>query len=158
MNWNKFFIPGLLVWLSQLTITNLLIIDTVRPDFICIIILYWAVQNGRFIGVISGFIFGLVFDLSGTANFFGISPLIYSVTGYLGGNLHGAYTKMNPLYYNLGWIITLVFQFLIFCFINYQEILFFDFGLFIGKWIGTSLYTITFVIILQFIYPLNRLN
>tara|TARA_B100000579_G_scaffold102520_1_gene81599 strand:- start:117 stop:620 length:504 start_codon:yes stop_codon:yes gene_type:complete len=158
MIWNKFLIPGFLVWFLQLTISNLLIIDTVRPDFICILILYWSIQKGRFIGTLTGLLLGIVFDLSGTANFFGISPLIYSLTGYLAGNLYGIYSKLNPFYYNFAWILILSFQFLIFCMINYQEILIIDIGLFCGKWLGTTLYTIIFVGILQFIYPLNRLE
>ena len=34
MTWNSLLIPGFLVWLVQLTIADLFIIDTVRPDFI----------------------------------------------------------------------------------------------------------------------------
>tara|TARA_X000001036_G_C20656118_1_gene797026 strand:- start:759 stop:1262 length:504 start_codon:yes stop_codon:yes gene_type:complete len=158
MIWNKFLIPGFLVWLLQLTISNLLIIDTVRPDFICILILYWSIRKGRFIGTLAGLILGIVFDLSGTANFFGISPLIYSITGYLAGNLYGKYSKLNPFYYNFAWVLILSFQFLIYCIINYQEILIIDIGLFFSKWFGTSLYTIIFVGIFQFIYPLNRIE
>ena len=44
-------------------------------------------------------IFGLIFDLSGSALYFGLSPLIYSTTGYLSGNLKGLYSKINPLFF-----------------------------------------------------------
>ena len=70
MNWNSFFISGFLVWLIQLTVADSLMIDTVRPDFIGILIMYWAVKYGRFLGTISGMIFGLIIDLSGNALFF----------------------------------------------------------------------------------------
>ncbi len=158
MNWNRFFISGFLVWLIQLTVADLFIIDTVRPDFIGMLIMYWAVKYGRFLGTISGMIFGLIFDLSGGSLFFGLSPLIYSFTGYLSGNLRGAYSKINPLYFNFFWLLIFFLQFFIFCLVNYQEILIIDMDLFLGKWFGTSIYTISFMIILQFIYPLNKIE
>ena len=158
MNWNRFFISGFLVWLIQLTVADSLMIDTVRPDFIGILIMYWAVKYGRFLGTISGFIFGLIIDFSGSALFFGISPLIYSFTGYLSGNMQGLYSKINPLYFNIFWVSIFLLQFFIFSIVNYQEILIIDLELFFGKWFGTSIYTISFMIILQFIYPLNRID
>ena len=158
MNWNRFFISGFLVWLIQLTVADSLMIDTVRPDFIGILIMYWAVKYGRFLGTISGFTFGLIIDFSGSALFFGISPLIYSFTGYLSGNMQGLYSKVNPLYFNIFWVSIFLLQFFIFSIVNYQEILIIDLELFFGKWFGTSIYTISFMIILQFIYPLNRID
>ena len=158
MNWSSLFISGSLVWIIQLTIADLFTIDTIRPDFIGILIVYWAVKYGRFLGTLSGFILGIVVDLSGSALFFGLSPLIYTFTGYLSGNLNGMYTKMNPLIYNFSWISILLIHFLIFCTIHYQEILIVDIDLFFGKWIGTSIYTISFMAILQFIVPLSRLD
>ncbi len=115
-------------------------------------------RNGRFVGTLSGMIFGIIFDLSGTVNFFGLSPLIYTITGYLSGNLKGMYSKINPLSYNFLWVTILLLHFLIFCIVNYQEILIVDLDLFFGKWIGTSIYTISFMVILQFVFPLNRIE
>ena len=158
MNWSSLFISGFLVWIIQLTIADLLTIDTIRPDFIGILIVYWAVKYGRFLGTLSGLIFGIIFDLSGSALFFGLSPLIYTITGYLSGNLNGMYTKINPLIYNFSWVSILLLHFLIFCTIHYQEILIVDIDLFFGKWIGTSIYTISFMVILQFIVPLSRID
>ena len=158
MNWSSLFISGFLVWIIQLTIADLLTIDTIRPDFIGILIVYWAVKYGRFLGTVSGLIFGIIFDLSGSALFFGLSPLIYTTTGYLSGNLNGMYTKINPLIYNFSWVTILLLHFLIFCTVHYQEILIVDIDLFFGKWIGTSIYTISFMVILQFIVPLSRID
>ena len=158
MNWSSLFISGFLVWIIQLTIADLLTIDTIRPDFIGILIVYWAVKYGRFLGTLSGMIFGIIFDLSGSALFFGLSPLIYTTTGYLSGNLNGMYTKINPLIYNFSWVTILLLHFLIFCTVHYQEILIVDIDLFFGKWIGTSIYTISFMVILQFIIPLSRID
>ena len=133
-------------------------INTVRPDFIGILIMYWAVKYGRFLGTVSGLIFGLIIDFSGGALFFGLSPLIYSFTGYLSGNMRGLYSKINPFYFNFFWVAIFLLQFFIFCIVNYQEILIIDLELFFGKWFGTSAYTISFMIILQFIHPLNRID
>ena len=158
MNWNRFLISGFIVWLVQLTVADLFIIDTIRPDFIGILIMYWSVTYGRFTGTVSGMIFGLIFELSGSALYFGLSPLIYSTTGYLSGSLKGLYSKINPVLFNLIWPAIFIFQFFIFCIVNYQEVLIVNLNLFLWKWIGTSIYTISFMLIIQFIYPLNRIE
>ncbi len=158
MNWTRLFISGFLVWLLQLTVADFFMIDTVRPDFIGILIMYWATKYGRFFGTVSGMIFGLIFDFSGGALFFGLSPLIYSFTGYLSGNMKGLYSKINPFYFNLFWVAIFFTQFFIFSIVNYQEILIIDLKLFFGKWFGTSIYTISIMIILQFIFPLHRID
>ena len=93
MKITKFIIPGFLVWSIQLMFSDLLAIDTVRPDFCVILVLYWSIMYGRMVGTVTGFLMGLIIDLSGTGIFFGVSPLVYSITGYLGGNLNGAYIK-----------------------------------------------------------------
>ena len=156
MKWTDYIIPGVFVWLMQLILSDFLAIETVRPDFLVILILYWSVKYGRAAGTVSGFLLGLLVDLSGTATFFGLSPLIYSITGYLGGNLAGSYSKINPFYFSITWITIVAFQFLIFCGVQYQDLWFINWHLFFGKWLGTTLYTLSFIGILQFIYPLHK--
>ena len=156
MKWTDYIIPGVFVWLMQLILSDFLAIETVRPDFPVILILYWSVKYGRTAGTVSGFMLGLLVDLSGTATFFGLSPLIYSITGYLGGNLSGSYTRINPFHFSIIWITILAFQFLIFCGVQYQDLWLINWYLFLSKWLGTTLYTLTFVAILQFIVPLHR--
>ena len=56
MKATKFIIPGILVWSLQLMLSDLLAIDTVRPDFCVILILYWSIMYGRLVGTVSGFI------------------------------------------------------------------------------------------------------
>lgn len=153
-----FIIPGILVWVLQLMISDLLAIDTVRPDFCVILILYWSIMHGRLIGTVTGFIMGLILDMSGTGLFFGLSPLIYSITGYLSGNLKGIISRINTLYFSLSWIIILLFQFFIYCGVQYQSLWVLDQNLFFGKWLGTSAYTLAFAGILQFIYPFDRIK
>ena len=153
-----FIIPGLLVWLLQLTTSDLLAIDTVRPDFCVILILFWSIMHGRLIGTVTGFIMGLILDISGTGLFFGLSPLIYSITGYLGGNLKGIILRINTFYFTLSWIAILLFQFFIYCGVQYQSLWVLDQNLFLGKWVGTSAYSLAFAGILQFIYPFDRIK
>ena len=74
MKWTDYIIPGVFVWLMQLILSDFLAIETVRPDFPVILILYWSVKYGRAVGTVSGFLLGLLVDLSGTATFFGLSP------------------------------------------------------------------------------------
>ena len=115
-------------------------------------------MHGRMFGTVTGFLMGLIIDLSGTGIFFGVSPLVYSITGYLGGNLNGLYTKMNPFYFSLSWVTILLLQFFIYCGVQYQSLWILDQKLFFGKWFGTSVYTLSFIGILQFIYPFNRIE
>jgi len=158
MNWTRYYIPGIFIWLLQILLSDLLSIDTIRPDFIVILVLYWSIRDGSSVGVISGFIMGLFVDLSGASSFFGLSPLIYSTTGYIGGYLQGAYSKLNPFYYAIAWITIICFHFLVFCAVYYQDIWFVNPGLYWIKWIGTSAYTLSFLGILQIIVPLHTLD
>jgi rod shape-determining protein MreD len=158
MKWTDFVFSGLLIWIAQLLLADFLSIGTIRPDFLVILILYWSIKYGRTIGTISGFLIGLLIDLSGAASYFGLSPLIYSVTGYLGGYLMGTYSRLNPIYFSISWVAILVFQFLIFCVVQYQDIWMINPQLFWEKWLGTAIYTLSFACILQVIYPLHKIN
>ena len=158
MKWTDFIFSGLLIWLTQLLLVDLLSIGTIRPDLLVILVLYWSIKYGRTIGIIAGFLIGLLIDFSGTASYFGLSPLIYSVTGYLGGYLKGTYSRVNPIYFSIYWVAILIFQFLIYCVVQYQDILITNPQLFWAKWLGTTIYTLSFAGILQVIYPLNKIN
>jgi len=158
MKWTDLIFSGLLIWLTQLLFTDFLSIGTIRPDFLVILILYWSIKYGRTIGTISGFFIGLLIDLSGAALYFGLSPLVYSITGYLGGYLMGTYSRLNPIYFSISWVGILVLQFLIFCVVQYQDIWIINQQLFLTKWLGTTIYTLSFAGILQVIYPLHKIN
>jgi rod shape-determining protein MreD len=158
MKWTDFIFSGLLIWLTQLLLVDFLSIGTIRPDLLVILVLYWSIKYGRTIGIIAGFLIGLLIDFSGTASYFGLSPLIYSVTGYLGGYLKGTYSRVNPIYFSISWVAILIFQFLIYCVVQYQDILITNPQLFWAKWLGTTIYTLSFAGILQVIYPLHKIN
>ena len=158
MKWTDFIFSGLLIWLTQLLLVDLLSIGTIRPDLLVILVLYWSIKYGRTIGIIAGFLIGLLIDFSGTASYFGLSPLIYCVTGYLGGYLKGTYSRVNPIYFSISWVAILIFQFLIYCVVQYQDILMTNPQLFWAKWLGTTIYTLSFAGIIQVIYPLHKIN
>ena len=159
MKWINVIISSLTVWLLQLLLSDSLSISSVRPDFCVILILYWSLNYGRTFGICSGLLFGLIVDLSGSSIFFGLSPLTYTITGYLGGGLSINHTKLNPFYTSLSWIVILFFHFLVYCLIQYQDLWEFNRKIFWGKWFGTAIYTISFAGVLQFIYPIiNLLN
>ena len=148
-----------LVFLIQAWTADFFSIGTINPDFCIIYILYVSVKEGRLMGTLVGFIFGVVLDLSsGTTQFFGLTPLIYSTTGYASGFLDGKYEKLNKQYFTLAWVLIIVFQFLIFSLIYYQNYLVQDPFVFFLKWIGSSLYTLSFLGIFQIIIPIHKLS
>ena len=113
MRWINIIISALAVWFLQLLLIDSLSISSVRPDFCAILILYWSLIYGRTFGICSGFLFGLIVDLSISGIFFGLSPLIYTITGYLGGGLNINSIKLNPFYTSLTWILIFFFHFFV---------------------------------------------
>ena len=157
MRWINIIILASVVWFFQLLLGDTLSISSVRPDFCAILILYWSLIYGRTFGICSGFLFGLIADLSVSGIFFGLSPLIYTITGYLGGGLNINSTRLNPFYKTLTWIVILFIHFFVYCLIQYQDLWEFNRKIFWGKWFGTAFYTISFAGVLQFVYPINNI-
>ena len=154
MKWINLISVAFIVWLIQVLLSDSLSINSVRPDFCAILVLYWSFIYGRTFGIVSGFLFGLIVDFSGNGIFFGLSPLTYTITGYLGGSLQLNHIKFNPFYISLLWVIIFLFHFFIYCLIQYQDLWELNSNIFWGKWFGTALYTISFVGVLQFIFPI----
>ena len=154
----KYFILVFLVFVFQSWTSEFFSLGTIDPDFCVIAILYIAVKDGRLNGVLIGFLMGLVIDLSSGLNqYFGLTPLIYTITGYFCGFLKGQSNKLNKTYFTVIWMSIIICQFLIFSLIVYQQYLIQDSFNFIFKWIFTSLYTLTFLGILQFIIPIHKM-
>ena len=148
-----------IVFLIQAWTADFFSIGTISPDFCIMYILYISVKEGRLMGTLVGFIFGIILDLSsGTNQFFGLTPLIYTATGYASGFLDGKYEKLNKHYFTLTWVLIILFQFLIFSLIYYQSYLIQDPFSFLIKWLGTSLYTLSFLGIFQIIIPIHKLS
>jgi len=158
MKWINLISLSIFVWLLQLLLSDSLSINTVRPDFCVILILYWSLYYGRTFGICAGFLFGLLLDLSGSSVFFGLSSITYTITGYLGGGLFKNRFKLNPFYFSISWVAILFFQFFVYCSVQYQDLWEINRQIFWGKWFGTSIYTISFAVVLQFIFPINKIN
>ena len=155
----KYFILVFVVFVFQSWASEFFSLGTIDPDFCVIVILYIAVKDGRLTGVLVGFFMGLIIDFSSGLNqYFGLTPLIYTVTGYFCGFLKGQNNKLNKTYFTAAWIIIVVCQFLIFSLIVYQDYLVQNPLNFMMKWISTSLYTLTFLGILQVMVPLSRIE
>ena len=149
---------SLLVWILEILLLDTLERNNIRPDFFIVLVLYWSVKYGRTLGIISGFLIGVLVDLTGVASFFGLSPLIYSITGYLSGNLKGLFNKINPILFAFLWVAIIFIQAFIFCLVHNQYLLAINLNLFYKKWFATGLYTLSFVLVLQFIYPIHRIK
>lgn len=52
-----------------------------RPDFLALVLLYWCIQEPRFVGVGSAWVLGLLMDV-GDATVFGQHALAYAVLAY----------------------------------------------------------------------------
>ena len=158
MKINNLLYQCLIVWILELLFLDILEVNNIRPDFFIILILYWSIKYGRTLGVISGFVIGLLVDLTGSASFFGLSPLMYTITGYLSGYLSGLFNKINPILFTIFWVSIIFLQAFIFCLVHNQYLLVVDLGLFYKNWIGTGLYTFCFIVIMQLIFPIHKIE
>jgi len=68
---------GLLANLAPLTGTAL----AFRPDFLALVLLYWCIQQPRYVGVGTAWVVGLLMDV-GDATLFGQHALAYAVLAY----------------------------------------------------------------------------
>ena len=155
----KYFILVFAVFVFQSWTSEFFSLGTVDPDFCVIAILYIAIKDGRLNGVIIGFFMGLMIDLSSGLNqYFGLTPLVYTITGYFCGFLNGKSNTLNKTYFTALWVLIIICQFLIFSLIVYQEYLIQDPFNFIIKWIATSFYTLIFLAILQVMIPIYKMT
>lgn len=156
MQWNKFIILLIGVFFMQFYLAEFMSIRMIRPDFMTIFILYTAIKLGRFYGVIAGFTLGFLTDLAGVGSYFGLSSLMYSISGYLTGFLKDQYNRLIPFYFHLSWVGIIFLQFLIFSFVRYQYLYETDFISFLEKWLLTMGYTMGFILVLQLIIPFKN--
>ena len=133
-------------------------VGTIDPDFCVIVLIYISIKDGGMVGSLFGFFIGLFIDLSsGTNQFFGLTPLIYTMTGYFSSFLKDEKIRSNKIYFTSIWVIILLIQFLIFSLIVYQQLLIQNPFMFFVKWLATSFYTLVFIGILQIIFPLYKI-
>ena len=156
MNWIKYFYLSIAIYFLQLISSDFLSLNGIRPDFCVILIIYIAVDKGSVYATVFGFILGLFIDFSGNNSLFGLSPLVFTSTGYFSGFLKTYSYRLSNLYFMLSWIAIISIQFFIFSLIIYQNILVSNLPLFIEKYLFTVLYTLIFILIFQKIKPLRE--
>ncbi|MEE8336362.1 MAG: rod shape-determining protein MreD [Candidatus Neomarinimicrobiota bacterium] len=155
MNWIKFILAALAVFIVQYLLVGVLSIRLIRPDFIAIFVLYAGLKHGRPVGITSGFMLGLLVDLAGVGSYFGLTSLICTITGYLAGTLKHYHDKMLPYIFHLSWILIFCLHFLIFTYVRYQTLFESDLGIFWMKWLLTASYSFVFLGIINYFFPLR---
>ena len=146
---------SLVVLLFQFLFVDFLSLNLIRPDFLVIYVLYISLSNGKFVGTITGFFIGLLSNLLGVGSLFGLEPLSLSIVGYLAGYLTNSYEKLLPYIFHSIWLIIILFHFFIICYFRFQNIYLLDISNFFFNWLASVLYTLLFIIAIQFIYPLK---
>ena len=156
MKKNKLALITLIVLFFQILFVESLAINTIRPDFLVLFIIYITISNGRLIGLIMGFTIGLISDLSGVGSYFGLSPLSLSITAYLSGFLYLKYERLLPYVFHSIWIIILFLHFYIITYFRFQSVFLSSKTEFFVIWIMTFGYTFIFFIIMQYFFPLRE--
>ncbi len=101
----KYFIIVFIVFVFQIWASEFFTLGTIDPDFCIIVLLYISIKDGSLTGVLTGFFLGLIIDLSSGSNqFFGLTSLVYTSTGYFCGFLNGQNEKLNKTYFTLIWV------------------------------------------------------
>jgi len=152
----KYGLILIIAFFMQIFFSNLFSIRGVRPDFLIIFVLYFAVNFGSFKGVLAGFSIGLIASIFNSGLIIGLLPLIYSLVGYTGGFLKNQHYKMVPFYFNFSYFLIIMGSFFIFSYFHYDYLFYNNFKIFLLTWFKTTLYTVCILAILQFIVPLRR--
>jgi len=152
----KYGVILIIAFLMQIFLSNLFSIRGVRPDFLIIFVLYFAVNFGSFKGVLAGFGVGIAASLFDSGILIGLLPLIYSIVGYSGGFLKSQHYKMIPFYFNFSCFLIIIGCFFIYSYFNYNYLFYNDFKIFLLTWFKTAIYTISLLAIVQFIVPLRN--
>ena len=156
MKWTSILFPAIGVFMAQFLLVDFLSLNMIRPDFLVIYIFYISLVYGKTTGVLTGFLLGLLSDLSGVGSFFGLSPLSLSLTAYLTGYLNGKYERMLPYLFHGAWISIIGFHFIIISYVRFQSILLSDPIAFWIKCFMSFSYTMMFLLIIQFFYPVKE--
>ena len=75
------FFPLLLI---QTTVVPLLAIDTVIPDLILILLVYYSITQGQIYGSVLGFVYGFLFDII-TGSLLGSAMIAKTLAGFTAG-------------------------------------------------------------------------
>jgi len=146
---------GLLILFFEILISDLIIINNIRPDLLLIYILYTSLKYGRLKGLLSGFILGILEDLITGSIYFGISALCKTISGFLFGQLSNQFNKINPIFYfsYIGFIIAL--NFFLYLFVLNQNLFNLNKMLFFNIYFYANIYTLIFLFVFNYIKPIK---
>lgn len=152
----KYVIPYIITLSLQIFTSDILSIKGVSPDFIIIFLVYFALNQGSFRGVVVGFTTGLILSIFDNSPILGILPLTYSIVGYGIGFLSTRKSRFSPLKFNIICYSIVVFGFFIYNYFLFDTLFYNDFTIFLLYWLKNTIYTITLLGIFQFIYPFKK--
>jgi len=158
MNRHTIILFGGLAFVLQFYLTEFMTINSVRPDFLLVFIVYVSIQHGSFAGVIAGFSLGLFEDLAGVGSMFGLAPLTKSITGFLIGKLQGRYARMNPLYFHAAWIGLILFHFIFYIYFRFQTLFESSSEQFFLMWLFSVAYTLALFGLMQIVKPIGEIR
>jgi len=146
---------GIVLLFFQLTLANWIRIAGIKPDFIMLFVLFVGYREGKIAGILFGFIFGLLQDISAASAFIGISSLIKSIVGFGAGFLKGKFHVVNPfILYAIA--VLLIFVGTLLYFGIYYAASSISFGTMLQQLILPSfLYTLIIGSLLLFIVPID---
>jgi rod shape-determining protein MreD len=152
----KYILPVSIVFFLQIFLSNLISIRGIRPDFVVILMVYFALEQGSLRGVVFGFLSGLIISIFDNSAVLGVLSLSYSIIGYGIGLLKDYKRRISPYQFNLIVLSIVVFAFFIYNYFNYDAIFYNDLPMFLLYLLRSMVYTISLLIIAQFIIPLRK--
>ena len=151
----KYIVIGVVILLAQLIIIDWIRIQNIKPDLMMLFIMYLGYREGRITGMLMGFGFGLLQDLSTASVFIGLAALSKTVVGFGAGSLKGKFTAVNPVVlYAVAALILITGQFIYFG-IYYAASSLPTAELFFRIILPASAYTVVLGSILMVILPLH---
>ncbi|GIK23164.1 MAG: rod shape-determining protein MreD [Ignavibacteriota bacterium] len=150
------FFPLLLI---QTTIIPLVAIDTIIPDLIIIILVYYSITQGQIYGTVLGFIYGFLFDII-TGSLLGSTMISKTIAGFTAGYFSSENKRDQYLIsYNFALIVLLasLIESTISAFFSSVSLNTNIFILFIQYALFPALYTSSIALLGMIFYPKRRL-
>lgn len=154
-------IAALLIVIFQISVVNLIEVGGLTPNLMIVLVVWIALSEGQFVGLIAGFLAGIVFDIA-TFDLIGTNALAQTVNAFIAGFFHRV-GKEDLTLKRFSFIVTvfigsvahnLVYFFL---YLKLSELDFFNF--FFKYGIATSLYTtVLAVLAILFKLPKKEIN
>jgi len=150
------FIPILIV---QITLITFITWNSIAPNFILILLVFYTIKNNQLFGTVLGFTYGLLLDLF-TGGLLGSAMLSFTVSGFIAGyflNENKRHIYFKPLNFSLIVLLCAIISSIMFSFfstIDFSRNIFtsiFEDGLLPG------FYTAIVALILIYFYPRRKL-